>query len=538
MKIKIFFLFLLIPVLAFSQDTDRKQFNVLNYNLNFDLYNCFIKPFPKSYTADATITISAMERIYNISLNAVNSSLDIDSVGNAGISFKHNDDKLDIELDRYYDSSEVFEVKIYFRHKNVTDYAFNVRDGMVFTDCEPIGARKWFPCNDRPDDKALLDISVSVPTKVILSATGIMVDSTVTDSILTYKFTSTKPVTTYLIALAGKIGYFIDINEWQKPGDKEIIQLRYYWQKGETQFNLKNVRNTVPEMLDLFSKLYGDYPFEKLAFATTNRDFRWGGMENQTLITLCPDCWLEDLVCHEIAHQWFGDLISPINWSDIWLNEGFATFNEAIWAEYNGGKKAYTENLKHEAEKYMRRNPQRAIYNKDWDTSPPADSILFNESLTYSKSACVIYMFRSLIGDSAFFRSMFMYTNNPEFRFGNINTYGFVNYMNKINSADYTWFFNQWLMQPNHPVYQNDVSIEKQSNGKWQLNYTINQIQRNTSFFKMPVEFKVIFKNGNSQIISEENTYNVQKFTYEFSDEPVRVSFDPDDKIILKEVIK
>ncbi len=539
LKIFTVFLFtLLYPVLIFSQETDQRTVNVLNYHLNLNLFNCFIKPYPRSYTANEVITIRAEKNTEEIRLNAHNASLMIDSVSISGKTFTHSGDILSINLDRIYDSSEVFDVRIYFRHKDVIDSSFIVRDGIVYTDCEPIGARRWFPCNDVPSDKALTEITANVPVNVVFTATGYLSDSSVSNDTLKYKWTSTKPVATYLMAFAGKTNYNLDVNEWKKLSCNETIQLRYYWQRGETTFNLNNVKKNVPEMLDLFSKLYCEYPFEKLAFATTNRDFQWGGMENQTLITLCPDCWTEELVCHEMAHQWFGDLITPYSWSDIWLNEGFATYNEAIWEEYKNGHSAYKKTIQKEASQYMFRNPGREIYNPEWSSEIPVDSLLFNESLIYSKASCIIHQFRYIVGDSIFFNSLNLYMNNPEFVYGNISTKSFIDFISSVCGQDLTWYFEEWLSHPNHPVYQNNFKTEKSEDGKWKLTYTINQIQKNTIFFTMPVELKVMFTDGSEEILKVKNTYNLQMFSFEFNKEPKKISFDPDDKIILKEVIK
>ena len=529
---------LLIPVLLFSQETKERTFNVLNYEINLDLYNCFIKPYPRSYSANELITFRAEKNIEEIRLNAENTSLIIDSVSRSGKSFTHSGNILTINLDRTYDSSEVSEVRIYFRHKDIIDSSFIVRDGIAYTDCEPIGARKWFPCNDVPSDKALTEINANVPAGVVFAATGYLADSAVSNDTLKYKWISTKPVATYLIAFAGKRNYNLDVTEWVRESDNEKIQLRYYWQRGETVYNLNNVKKKVPEMLDLFSKLYCEYPFEKLAFATTNRDFQWGGMENQTLITLCPDCWLEDLACHELAHQWFGDLITPYSWSDIWLNEGFATYNEALWEEYNNGYSAYKKAVQKEVSRYMKFNPGREIYNPQWSSDVPVDSLLFNESLIYSKASCIIHQLRYILGDSVFFNSLNLYMNNPEFVYGNITTKSFVDFISSVSNQDLTWYFEEWLTHPNHPVYQNNYKTERSGNGKWKLTYTVNQIQQNTTFFRMPIELKIVFADGSNEIVKANNTYNLQMFTFEFDKEPVRVSFDPNDQIVLKEVVR
>lgn len=534
LKSLVLLIFISLSNINVYSQSDR-TFDVLKYDLNIDIYNCFLTPFPRNFTASEIITIKATGQTGQVTLNAENFSLEIQSVSNAGISFNHSNDILTVSLDKNYEAGEEFNIEINYMHKNVKDTAFYVRDGMVYTDCEAAKARRWFPCNDEPDDKALLSLTARVPSPVLLCSNGTLADSTVYGDTISYKWVSDHPIATYLVAIIGKVNFNLNVINWTRPNG-ENMQVRFYWQNGETVFNINNVKSRVGKMLDLFSEKYGDYPFEKLAFATTNRDFIWGGMENQTIITLCTDCWTEDLAVHELAHQWFGDLITPFSWSDIWLNEGFATFNEAVWVESQKGYNDYKKTILSEAVKYLSRNPGWSIYEKSWATSLPVDDILFNSEISYSKAACVIYMLRNILGDSVFFNCIKAYTTNPDFMFGNIDTEKFIKFINEQSVTDLNWFFDQWLFKPNHPVYQNNSKIDKTGDGKWKVDYTINQIQKNTGFYKMPADLKIIFQNGKDTTITVNNDYNLQMFSFEFTQEPKKIFFDPENKIILKEV--
>jgi aminopeptidase N len=540
MKIKIHLNFFLIQFLIlisgnnlFSK-TDNSV-NIINYDINLDIYDCFLKPYPSSFNASVTISAVTSKEASQIDLDAVSSSISIDSIGGAGTSYRYTDNIVTINLDRYYEEGETFELTIYYQHKNIRDSAFYSRDGLVFTDCEASGARKWFPCVDAPSDKALMSLTARVPYGVLLVSNGSLADSTVAGDTCIYKWSSQFPIATYLIAIAAKDKYILDIVNWRRP-DGKYMPIRFYSQIGETRFNLDNIKNKIGKMLDLYSRMYGDYPFEKLAFATLNRDFIWGGMENQTIVTLCPDCWIEDLVCHELAHQWFGDMISPMTWADIWLNEGFATFNEAIWVESNLGYKEYKKNIIFEAQKYLRKNPGWAIYQKSWDVSSPDNAVLFNEEISYSKAGCVLHLLRYVLGDSVFFDCLHQYATFPNFKYGNISTEQFVSFISLSSGQDLNWFFDEWVYKPNHPIYQNNYHIDEAGNGKWKVNYTINQIQKNAGFFKMPVELRVTFTNGKDTIIQVNNDYNLQMYSFDFKNEPKTVSFDPNNQIVLKEV--
>lgn len=531
--ILIFLIFIFFSETSFSQEDDT--FDVQKYELDLDLHNCFKEPISRSFTASEKINILANISLSDIQLNASNRSLKIVSVSGAGISFSHYNDLLKINLDKNYEAGEEFEVTINYSHNNIKDSAFYSYQGMVFTDCEPSKARRWFPCKDVPSDKALTTVKVSVPSNVLVCSIGILADSTVTGDNTVYTWESKYPVATYLVAIVASHKFNLDIVNWKRPNG-ENMEVRLYWQNGETVFNLKNIMNKIGKMLDLFSKKYGDYPFEKLAFATTNREFEWGGMENQTIITLCPDCWTEELAAHELAHQWFGDLITPSSWADIWLNEGFATYLESVWYESQLGISRYNKLNRYEAVKYLASNPGWAIYQKSMDVSSPESETLLNSSITYSKSSCLLYMLRFVIGEQLFDDIIYKYATDPEFMYGNISTAEFINFINEKSGMDLNWFFDQWLYQPDHPIYNNNYQTEETDAGKWKLDYTINQIQTNNVFYKMPVDLKIVFENGIDTTVTVDNEYNLQIYSFDLENEPVKIIFDPDNKIILKEL--
>ena len=533
---KIFLLFVILTLfINTSYSQEDNSFDVLKYELDLDLYNCFKEPISRAFTANEKISIITNISLNEISLNASNRSLNIESVSGAGVSYTHSNDLLNITLDKNYSAGENFDVIINYSHNNLKDSAFYSYQGMVFTDCEPSKARRWFPCKDVPSDKALTTVIATVPSNVLMCSVGSLTDSTVSGDKTTYKWESKDPVATYLVAVVASYKFNLDIVYWKRPTG-ENMEVRFYWQNGETQFNLKNVMSKIGKMLDLFSKLYGDYPFEKLAFATTNREFEWGGMENQTIVTLCPDCWTEDLAAHELAHQWFGDLITPYSWADIWLNEGFATYLEAVWYGSQLGDARYKKLMRNEAVKYLAGNPGWAVYEQSWDVSSPDSENLFNTSITYSKSSCVIYMLRYVIGENLFDDIIYKYATNPEFMNGNINTLQFINFINEQSGMDLNWFFDQWLYKPGHPDYNNNFITDEISDGKWKADYTINQIQTNNVFYKMPVDIRIVFSNGKDTTITVSNDYNMQTYTFEFDNEPVKMIFDPENKIILKEL--
>jgi aminopeptidase N len=525
--------------LELTLGSPKHAFDVLDYKLNLNIYNCFLSPYPKSFSGTETITFRIDSTLQSIQLNAVNTSLTIDSVRLAGTSFTHSSNILTITLNRTYNVGETAYVRIYYRHNNVSDAAFYASNGMVFTDCEPEGARKWFPCWDRPADKATLDLTAKVPATVKLGSNGRLADSTRIADTIWFNWRSRDPIATYLMVMTGKVNYNLDIVFWRNPeSPTDSIPIRFYWNTGENATNLNNIKNKIGPMTTEFSRLFGVHPFEKNGFATiaSGAGFTWGGMENQTLTSLAPNYWNENVVSHEYGHQWFGDMISPGTWADIWLNEGFATYCEALWYEYTGGYTSYKNDINGDASYYLSNNPGWPIYNPSWAITTPDNATLFNSAITYNKGACVLHMLRYLLGDSVFFATLKAYaTDTATFKYKNAVTADYVAKINSVAGQDLTWFFDQWVMAPNHPVYQNGYNFTSLGGGLWRVSFLAKQIQTNTVFFKMPIELKIGFSSGPDTTVKVMNDANNQVFTFTFNRQPTSLVFDPNNNIVLKQ---
>lgn len=528
----IYFIILNSNLLAQNSKTlTNKNFDVLDYSLSLDLFNCFISLFPHSFKAIEEITLSTEDDVELIKLNASSQSLHIDSVFFDADDFTHKNDTLYIKLSHKTKPKDIVKVGIKYFHKDVNDESFFVKDGMLFTMNAPEGARNWFPCFDHPSDKAAFNLNAKTPSNVFLGSNGSLTDSIKISDTIYYNWKSRNPIATYLINISANTNYNLDIENW----DEQNIPIRYYWNKGEDETKLNNIKKVLPKMLGYYSNLFGEYPFEKVGFATLNDLLSFGGMENQTLISLCPDCWNESLIAHELSHEWFGNMISPKSWPDVWLNEGFATYCEGLWYEHSLGKGAYKKYIDQQAARYLNSKVDLPIYNLSWSHLTPDIEELYNGAIEYAKAACVLHMLRYVIGDSLFFKTLNNYATDDNLKYKNASTDDFINKVNEVTNKDYNWFFEQWLKYPAHPVYKIYYSPTQLDNKKWQLDVIITQENKTEYLFKMPIEMEILFKDGTSKIVLANNERQNQFFTYILDKKPIGISFDYQNNIPLKE---
>jgi len=509
-----------------------KSFNVVKYDLDIDIFHCYQFPYPHNFNGYLKITLRADSILNSLVLDAVNTSIDVLEVGLAANTFTHQNNKLTIGLAATYQPGELFDISIKYLHKNVDDNAFYVSNGFVFTDCEPEGARKWFPCYDRPSDKAMWQLKAKVPASVKLGSNGILADSVKVADTIWYTWLSEENVATYLMVISSRANYNLDIVQWVNPDNpSQIVPIRFYYNPGEDPSYIKSI---IGEITTFMSQTFCPHPFAKNGFATLNNEFTWGGMENQTLTSLCPNCWDENLVVHEYAHQWFGDMITCATWADLWLNEGFATYSEGLWLEHKSGYSAYKQDVNQNANYYLSANPGWAISNPDWAINTPPVNVLFNYAITYCKAACVLHLLRYTIGDEAFFQILGQYASTPALQFESARIPDFVDIVNNVTGEDYTWFFDQWLLTPNHPVYYNTYSFSDLGNGEWAIYFETSQTQTNTGFFKMPLTIRVLGEGGLDTTFRFMNDYNQQGYMFTVSKRPILLYFDQPNDIVLK----
>ncbi|WP_053235260.1 M1 family aminopeptidase [Sandaracinus amylolyticus] len=330
--------------------------------------------------------------------------------------------------------------------------------------------RHWFPCADHPNQRMRTEMIATVPKGWFALSNGELVSRRAAGDVETFHWRQSDPHPSYLVTLA--CGAFDEAHT--KEG---ALPIDYYVPRGDGAHIERSLGRT-PEMIRVFAeKLRTPFPWVKYAQVVVS-DFIFGGMENTSATTLFDrallderaalDVDMESLVSHELAHQWFGDLVTCRDWSHAWLNEGFATYLEHVWREHAEGADAYLYGIEQDLDTYLdedRDRYRRPIVTNIW--SAPID--VFDRHL-YQKGGLTLHALRSHLGDDAFWRGIAHYLERM--RGKGAETRDLMRAIEDATGRSLEAFFDQWVMKPGHP--QLEISGEHES-GVFKL--TVTQAQ-------------------------------------------------------------
>lgn len=532
----------------------KRPYDVLRYDLTMDwrnpLQTAAAGAPDHAYSGVNTITIRCdSANLSSITLDAA--TMRIDSVFlepskiRLDITPLQMANSFSVALPSPFAKNEIFNVSVYYTRTGQENRGFFLfpkgffigigRNGdtvrtlapLAYTMSEPTDARYWMPCNDNPYDKAQFSLALILPyspdaTVNFMPGVSVQGRAIIKESPTSRTFTwhDTTPVSTYLICV--NVSYFGYYRQWYKrfsnPADSIPIN-NYAWQEDidETsadpaKYNLKNSLARLPEMMRVFSELYVEYPF--LSYGHTSvQPFSYGGMEHQTLTTVNRS-WLHGLnesgFAHELMHQWTGDYVTCATWADIWMNEGGATFGEALWEEYKNGKKGYHNFLRGAKNGYLSAE-QPAVWGIPFEN-------VFNYGTTYAKSGWIYAMLRYVVGDSVFFPTMRKYLNKYAYSYAETEDMLAVFEQEVTNPiVPMRTFFEQWLYKRGHPDY--DIEFTSSHQGDKYLTKVMlkqRQIGENVpEVFVMPVNLTLYGTKDQRQVIRVLN--NIRSQEYEFT---------------------
>lgn len=501
----------------------QEGFDVVYYKLDLKVTT---SPHPNSLRGVVTMTArSVVDGLQSVTLDLMN-ALTVSSVrvGGVSVQFQQSPTLLSFPLNRSYLRGEIITVSVEYQGVPGTSGFGSFRfwttsDGKpwVWTLSEPYGAKDWWPCKDHPTDKAdSVDVWITCDSGLKAASQGTLVGIiNNNDGTTTYRWQHRYPISTYLVSLA--IAPYTELVDWWRYALLDSMLLVNYALPAQVSSARSSVSYT-RSMLEIFSNLFGLYPFVREKYG--HAQFGWsGGMEHQTLTSL--GAFSENLIAHELAHQWFGDMITMRSWSDIWLNEGFATYSVALYREKAYGTPAYWEVMNREMENA--KSAVGTLYVRDTSFV----SSLFDPRLVYSKGATVLHMLRRVLGDSVFFVSLRRYASDPALRYGVASTADFQRVCEEASHRSLSYFFEQWVYGEGYPRYRFDWGSSAEGIG-FRVELRIRQVVRSSSpvYFTMPIDFR-ISRMDRDTVVTFLNDQPQQVFTLVIPFVPLDIELDP-----------
>ncbi len=455
----------------------------------------------------------------------------------AELDWTYADNKLHITFEDSLPIDKTYNLSI--------TYKATPEGGMYFTDSKHVAPQSpdqlytlnedtwgshWIPCVDYPNDRMVTEMVATVPKEFTTLSNGLLVESTIEGDWKTDHWKQEIPHVIYLVSLV--VGKFdIVKDEWNG------IPVEYYVEEGLAGDARPSMGKT-PAMIEFFSDYFGyEYPYEKYAQVAV-RYFRAGGMEHTTATTLFEwavidetarlDTDYDGLIAHELAHQWFGDLVTCESWPQLWLNEGFATLSDALWFEHEKGEDAYLEAISGKMESYINssRRYTRPIVTNTFDN--PWEMF---DSHSYPKGASVLHMLRQQLGDELFRKSLKLYLHQNAV--GLVDTDDLMEAIEEATGKPMDRFFEQWVFSAGHPkVEVKHEWLPKTKQVKLRIQQT-QEMEEGAPAFAFPLEIEVA---------TEDETI-LESFDMSKKDEtvfidcpkaPKRINVDPSIKVLME----
>jgi len=518
---RIFFLLFLLSFFLLARA--QTSYDVLHYNFNLELSDR-----SDTIKGKTIIRIKAIEPVSTFELDFASEKngkgMKVLSITQASgkLNFVSNNDKLAITFPIALTKGEERELTIVYSgvpSDGLIIAKNKYGDRTFFADNWPNRAHFWIPCNDRPDDKASFEFIVTAPYQYKVISNGVKTSERSLESpehITHWKEDTPLPTKVMVIGAAKFAVKTFEDSPSNIPVSAWIYQ----------QDSTRGFHDYAPatEILKFFSTYIAPYPYNKLANVQSKTIF--GGMENASAIfyfenSVTGKGGIEDLLAHEIAHQWFGDMASEKSFAHLWLSEGFATYFTNIYWQHKFGKEAFQKRLQKERAEviqFVKTNDHPVVDS----LSPYMDLLNAN---SYQKGGWVLHMLRNEVGDSIFHKIVQNYYQ--QYKGSNADTRDFEAVAEKVSGKNLKWFFDQWLYRPGIPQLLIERDIDKD---EVKLRITQQGVK-----FDFPLEIEIVRTDGSS--LKETIPVNSQMIEYKIKVPDIKsVIIDPDTKLLYSEI--
>lgn len=502
--------------------------NTANYDITYHMLQFEVDPAEFYISGVVTTNYTALEDMTSITFD-LTSQLNVTSVtsGEDNLTYTQSGNELVITLAQQLNQGEEGMVTVtYSGTPSTQEQAFNLatHNGIpvMSTLSEPYGAKDWWPCKQDLNDKIdSIDVYITSPQEYTSVSNGVEQSQELDgEGNKTTHFKHEYPIPAYLIAIAVTEYSVYTQEAGTAPNTFPIVNYIY---PENYDVSLDQLAATLP-IMDLYESLFGTYPFanEKYGHAQCNIN---GGMEHTTVSFMGN--FDRNLIAHELGHQWFGNKVTCGTWSDIWLNEGFATYLSGLVIENLDGNYNFI-NWKAQRIISITSAPDGTVYVPEAELNSVGR--IFSSRLSYNKGAMVVHMLRYIMGDEDFYQGLRNYLNDEDLAFGYATTPDLQTHLEGASGMDLTGFFNDWIYSQGYPIY--DVTTQDIGGGQVQI--TINQDQTGSmvDFFEMPVKIRLLSADGETFDVKLNHTFNGQQFVVDAPFAVAGFEFDPERDII------
>ncbi|MCX5788003.1 MAG: M1 family aminopeptidase [Elusimicrobia bacterium] len=445
--------------------------------------------------------------------------------------FRHDGKVLKVRLPRKLDALEEADVEIRYRVRDPKAGLHFVRPGphnpdnpvQLWSQGQPEESRYWFPCHDAPHEKATSEIRAVVPRGFVAVSNGVLIDSRPVRGGTAWHWRMHQPHSIYLITLT--VGRFAEVrDQWEQ------IPVVYYCEKGREEDARRGFAAT-PKAMAFFSKAIGvRYAYERYAqIAVAEYP---GGMENTTATTQTDACLIDKraaldtdldlLVSHELSHQWFGDLLTCRDWSHAWLNEGFATYFEALFARHDKGQDEFDYEMYRNRHAYFDEDEHR--YRRPIVTQRfKYPWVLFDRHL-YEKGGWVLHMLRFTLGDKDFWRAVQHYVRRHQHQ--SVVTNDLIEAIEESTGRNLRPFFDRWVFQAGYPNFRVQYQYEPKAKKATLWVLQTQRVSDDEPVFKTEVEVRFTGRGWTKEFKKTADSKD-QRWEFRLPGEPRNVEFDP-----------
>jgi aminopeptidase N len=518
------------------------SYNVRHYRLDINL------PMTnKSYVAHEALSIrSDISAVLVCTLDFVN--LVCDSAKRSGVPLNVSTPagRLAVELDNPLPIGDSTVLDIFYHRESTSaerGYFYSSANPPSFphaycmTCTPPEDARYWMPCYDEPWDKAErgVELNLTTPDSFQTCANGLL-DSVVADTAnhtKTWFWRHPYSIATYLIVFSASRFATWQQDIPQQTGDT-LPSIYFMWPEDSAVSRTNFSR--VPDMVTYYSDSlrFGPYPFDKYGMVPGYYGFPWGGMENQTM-TMIHTQWLRNGsptgIAHELSHMWWGDMVTCVDFANVWLNEGFATWAECLYNGHMNGRSSFNSYIASKAQNYFSRHRSR-----DFPIYDPAPADIYDGPVIYNKGSWILRMLQFVEGDTTwetpglFYQALRAYGDS--FKYGTASTADFQRINERFYGQNLDWFFNEWVYDQGYPKYS--ITWDKQPRGdSWQVTATLAQHNDTNSarLFHMP--YPIRFNCGSeSTVVTLHPQDTLAIDTFVLAAEPMSMTPDPDNWVL------